>query len=132
MAESQLKEFDPTPWLRRPALELVEIFALMRGQDPTYSKGIGSMQAPLLRALKIAIDGGELPAGRLENERAFLRSYIRYGDLGGFISPRKDDLVWSSENSETNLWKFYQRWAEVRGVELPRFRGRLWIWASGG
>ena len=119
MAEPQPNAFDPTPWLRRPKLELVEIFALMRGKDPTDSKGISRIQLPLLRALKIEIDGGELHAGRFEGGRVFLRSYIHCENLVGFVSPRKDDPVWSSETSEIDLWGFCRHWADVCEVTFP-------------
>ena len=118
--KAKSKEFDPNLYLVRDALEIREIFALMRGKNPTNSTGPSADQGPLFWALKIAIDGGELPAGRLENGRASLHSYIGFKALGKFVKPRKDDLVWSSEVPNTDLWRFYQRWDEAWKVNNSR------------
>ena len=104
------KEFDPNLYLIRDSLEILEIFALMRGKDPAISKSYSVEQGPQFRALKIAIDGGELPTGRLENGRASLHSYIGFKDFGKFVKSRKDDLVWSSGMPNTDFWRFCQRW----------------------
>ena len=114
------KEFDPNLYLIRDSLEILEIFALMRGKDPAISKRYSVEQGPQFRALKIAIDGGELPTGRLENGRASLHSYLGFKVFGKFVKSRKDDLVWSSGMPNTDFWRFYQRWDEAWKVNHSR------------
>ena len=105
-------KFDPASWLEQEYLRINDIFALLRGKNPTDSRGPSKDQDPQLQALKAAIDAGELVATREKDGFAYLRTAIKFSNAIAFIEAHKSDPGWKW------FYEFCRRWAASRGVDL--------------
>jgi hypothetical protein len=112
---------DNRDWLSRERLELHVIINLAHGRDPRTSPISTEPLLPRLRALKDAIDSGELDAlpRMAGNPNANLMSRVKLSDLWAFANAdaRREDLSWDW------LRTFCWDWSQVRGKPLPDVGG---------
>ena len=104
-------------WLSRERLELQVLINLAHGRAALSSPIDTEPLLPRLRALKDAIDSGELDAlpGTAGNPNANRMSRVKLSDLWAFASAdtRREDLSWDW------LRSFCRDWTQVRGKPLP-------------
>jgi len=112
--KTESKEFDPSRWLKRDALELRQIYPLMRGDDPSVAPGPTHEQWPLHTAIKAEIDRGKLTAIRRRNGSAYLQTLVERVDAVAFVKARKDDPEWNPPDDtpdSISFYKFCEKWA---------------------
>ena len=103
-------------WLFREQLELHAIINLAHGRAANFTRIDTEPLLPRFRALKDAIDNGELNASPAiaGNASANLMSRVKLSDLRAFASAdgRRDDPSWDW------LRRFCQDWSQARGKRL--------------